>query len=250
MQSGSSVKASATSWLIALGIGTATIVAPLWLVIAGIGPTTAHAGDVTGTITVAADFGTEEPDEGAPRDHGWEEWNGLLPIAPLRFRTQDEISVVLVGEAEAPPIGCAYALRGGGLAPATIVVRTGTDLDIANHDGCAHELYVDDIEGFSAGPVAPGSGRTARMPREAGVFTIRDALYPHVRGHLHVISDLVACARLEPSGAYRFTDVEPGEYTLRAYHRAEVISERTVVVEAGSRATTVPAIRLPAEGGN
>ena len=66
----------------------------------------------------------------------------------------------------------------------------------------------------------------------------------------HVIPDLVACAQLEANGAYRFDDVAPGEYTLRVYHREEVIGERNVVVESDSRATSVPAIRLPEEGGS
>jgi len=211
-----------------------------------------QAGEVTGSIAVAANYSPEESDDDeGPRTFGWEEWNGVLPIRPLRFQVQHELSVVLVQSGSSgSPVGCNYALRNGDLSPSTMVVGTGTDLNIVNHDGCVHELYANDVDSFTAGPVQPGSGRSARMPSSPSVFTVRDALYPHVLGHVHVISDLAACAQLDARGTFRFTDVPAGDYTLRVYHRETVITEQEVTVGSGPRPTSVPSISFPAESSN
>jgi len=208
----------------------------------------ALAGDVSGRITVAPGYRPTAPaDDDAPRDHTWEEWNGVLPVLAVRFRPERELLAVLTGPGSAAPTGCSFRLKNGGLSPSTLAAKAGQDLDIQNLDGCSHELFVEGISEFSPLTTAPQGGRSVRMPSQAGTHLIQDALYPHVQGHLHIVSDLVACGQVQPGGAYRFTDVAPGDYTLRIFHGSEELAQQPVTVEAGSRAsaTTVPAITFP-----
>jgi len=249
MEAGSAGARRATPWsgvlrrtAVAFGL---TLAALLSLTL----PTNALAGDVRGVIEIAPDFHPIEPSLDEPRDHLLEQPNGVVPVAPVRFVAPEELSVVLIGDSAEPPVGCSYALRGGGLTPATMVAKAGTELELENYDGFSYELHVNGIEGFAAGPILPGSIRSIRVPTTVGVFSIHDAVQPHVQGRLHVIPDLVACGVIAANGEYRFRDVVPGEYTVRVYFQDEVVGEDMVVVEDDANVTVVRAISIPSEGG-
>jgi hypothetical protein len=204
------------------------------------------AADVTGSVTVPANAPSPgaRPEATGPRGY-WEEWNGFLDPRPPRFDPRRDLTVVLAGAPAARPRGCSYALAGGDLAPRTLVVQAGATFRIENRGAAAHELHAPGVPELAPLQTAPGSARTASIPRP-GTHRVADRLFPHVRGHLVVVEDLVACGEVAADGSYRFNDVMPGTYTLRVYHRGEVVAEKAA--EVGARNLTIDAItpELPA----
>ncbi len=200
--------------------------------------TTAAAATLSGSVSVPDDFTPPTPASG-PAPYYWEEWNGFLEPRPRRLDPTRDIAVVLVGEGEAPPN--TFELAGGSLLPAVLVASPGSDIQIDNTDGCAHELYSDDIDGFTALSTAPGNARTFAAPA-LGHYQIRDRLYGHVDGHLHVINGLVARAEPDGSGRFSFGDVEPGTYTVKVFYgEREVASSE---VEVGATPVTIDPMAL------
>lgn len=208
---------------------------------------TALAGDVHGTLTIPTDLASMSPapsDEAASRLRYWEEWNGIIDPRPTRVDPAREIAVVLTGagdlvEANQPPL----RLFNGSLEPATVVVRVSTGFQIRNDDGCSYELYADGLDEIAPLQTAPGNPRQLTVSA-AGHWPLADRNYPHVRGHLHALPDLVARAAVEANGNYTFHGVAPGEYVLHVYHGDhEVTSQPVTVTDA---ALTIPAIQVQA----
>lgn len=188
------------------------------------------ASTVVGRLAVPRDLAP------APREdaHYWEEPNGLIGTRELSVDVKRALAVVLTGRlqsGERPD--SRFAFRGGSLMPSTMVVQTGTELRLENTDACSHELYAEDIEGFGPLATASGNTRTLALPGSTGVHVVRDRLYSHVNGHIHVINDLVSRARLDPAGRFQFTDVPPGTYTLKVFYREKEIGSEQVEVPEG-----------------
>jgi uncharacterized protein (DUF2141 family) len=209
---------------------------------------TALAGDVRGALTVPTDLASMVPppaEAAVARSRYWEEWNGFIEARPRRIEVAREIAVVLTGgpasTGEQPP----YRIHNGSLFPSTIVARAGTGIQIRNDDGTAYELFAEGLADFAAIQTAPGNARPVTVGAE-GNWAIRDRLHPHVVGHLHAIPDLVSRAFVEPSGAFVFRGVEPGSYTLRAFHGAREIMTPTPVTVGDARELVVPAIAVSA----
>ena len=188
-------------------------------------PTTVWAGDVRGVINVDRDFRPSANNTHLARSYSLQAPNGSVPITEASFRAPDEVTIVIVGEAASPPLGCSYGMQGGGFTPTTMVTRVGSQLTLDNRDGLSYELYSPEIDALASAPIAPGSERTIPMPNTPGVHVIRDRVQPHVRGMLHVIPNLVACGQIDDDGDYRFRDVPPGEYSVRVYFQGRVIVE-------------------------
>ena len=201
---------------------------------------TAAAIPVRGTLEVPRDFAPPQP-TGAAAGFYWEEWNGVLEPRPRRLDVPRRISVVLLGQTEGERPDSTVRLEGGALTPSTLVVQAGSTLRIQNTDGAAHELYSDSIEGFSALQTAPGNARTVQLPSEAGHHVIRDRLYPHVVGHLHLVPNLVARGEVGSDGRYLFADVPEGNYTLEVHYDDRKLHSQQVEV---SGALNVDPVRL------
>ncbi|MGD8280693.1 MAG: carboxypeptidase-like regulatory domain-containing protein [Gemmatimonadota bacterium] len=205
--------------------------------------TTAAAATLSGSVSIPDGFTPPAPDTGAAPFY-WEEWNGFLEPSPRRLDPRRDIAVVLVGEGDAPPNH--FELSGGSLLPQVLVASPGSDIQITNTDGCAHELYSDDIDGLTALSTAPGNARSFEAPA-LGHYRIRDRLYAHVDGYLHVITGLVARAEPDASGRFTFDDVEPGTYTVKVFYKEREVASSEV--EVGTTAITIDpmALQLAAE---
>jgi hypothetical protein len=192
---------------------------------------TAAAVPVTGTLQIPRDLA---PQAGAGRDqpasYYWQERNGFLDTQDERVDPQREMAVVLVGETEGDRPDSSIKLWGGDFLPSTVVVQAGSQLHIQNTDACAHELFSDDLAEFAPLQTAPGNARSHPMPADAGHHVIRDRVYPHIVGHLHVVTDLAARASVGADGRFRFEDVPPGTYTLKVYFRENEVGSREIEV--------------------
>ncbi len=171
----------------------------------------------------------------------WELENGVKEVVRDRVPAR-ELAVVLVGEG---PSTVAERIEvpfsGGALSPSTLVVRVGTTLRMRNDDEIGHELYAEGLDGFSAEATSPKAIRSVHLTKP-GSYALRDKLATHARSYLHVLPDLVAVAKLEPSGAFVFSDVPAGKYQLKVFHGRELVSEKAV--EVAEKALTLDAFAL------
>jgi hypothetical protein len=189
----------------------------------------ARAGDIKGLLR-APDGYVPTPGADERKPYYWEEWNGFLDPRPRRVDMRRELAVVLLGPGQPGAENRAsITLTGGSLSPSTTVVRPDTILRIENRDDFAHELFAEGLDGFSAEATSSGQARTVRVT-QAGNWPIRDRQVPHVRGHLHVIANLAAVATVEANGEYKFTNVAPGQYTVKVLHGANEVASATAQV--------------------
>ncbi len=210
-------------------------------------PLVVHAGDVRGTLTIAADYGVPtvaETDAARSRARYWEEWNGVLDARPPRIDAAREIAVVLTGSGppadDQPPV----RLLNGSLLPSTVVARAGTQLRIQNLDGIEYFVYAEGNDEVAAQQTAPESVRPVTLTA-TGNWPLRDRTYGHVQGHLHVIPDLVARGEVTADGHYVFHGVAPGTYHLHVFRGAHEIADPQEVVVTDAP-LTVPAIAVRA----
>ena len=196
----------------------------------------ASAESIEGSVRSGAK--KSSPSEDAGKDHYWRVWNGALPERPVAG-DYDDVLAVLTGKFTGPPIGCTFRFRGGALDPSTLAARTGTQVRVENRDSFTHQLAVQGLAGFTPLEAGPGKARVISVP-PGGPWALSDEIYGHVDGHLHSMRELVACAKVEPNGSFRFDGVPPGPYSLRilrgskqvAVHRVTVPSGKTLQIDA------------------
>lgn len=226
------------------GRSSRALIVMLVLTIAAATTATAVAIDIRGTLRVPSEFGqpARETEVERRRNRYWEEWNGFLDPRTRGFDAARDLAVVLTGEGEMVEHEDRFAIANGALWPTTLVERAGGRVQIVNTDSVTHRLYAEGLEGFGDTPLSPGRVRPVNVPT-AGDWSIRDRLYDHVRGHLHVIPDLIARATVQSNGDYHFANVNPGTYTLKIFHGSEMIhSQEGIVVE--EREVTIELVRL------
>ncbi len=203
----------------------------------------AFAVPVRGSLLIPKEMLGRVVRDGTDR-HYWKIWNGKLGPAPSPVDAGAMVGVALTGPRGKGAAGCSYRLQDGDLTPSTLVVPKSTAITIENTDSFTHQLTAEGVEGFSAIGTAPGNARRVQFAR-SGHFVIRDALFPHVEGHVHVLNDLVACGRVTSTGGFAFEDIEPGSYRLRVFFRGHELKNQPVVVPDGSEMRLEP-IRIDA----
>ena len=205
---------------IRLGVGCAAVV----LVTLGGVSAESIEGSIKGSPSMDAHSDSEA------KDHYWRVWNGALPEQrdPGHF---DDVLAVLTGKFTGPPIGCTYRFSGGALEPSTLAGRTGTQIRVENRDAFTHQLAVEGLPGFTPLEAGPGKARVIALPA-GGPWQLSDDIYGHVDGYLHSIRELVACARVNESGKFRFDDIPPGPYSLRIFRGSEQVAAHRVTVPA------------------
>jgi len=205
-------------------IVTASIVVALVTVIA----TSVAARELEGKLILGAYKPPSEPQ--TRRSYYWELENGFMEVSRSRIDATRELAVVLLGDKasngkQRVEIECS----GGSLLPSTVVVQKGSTLRIHNKDEIAHELYAKGLKGFGPEATSPRAIRSIKLS-EAGNWQLFDRIVNHVRGHLHVLPNLVAVAKVSASGGYTFSGVEPGNYELKVFHGAKALIEKSIEV--------------------
>lgn len=202
-------------------------------------PGVVAAVPVTGRVQVTGSLG-----EGARVDRqNWEVPNGVVAPNKDELPLERELAVVLVGATGVrEPSGCAYTLRGGDFSRRTMVASVGGSLKLSNRDGCTHELVAEGLSALKGAALGPG--QTVEQAVSApGHFVIRDRLYAHIEGHLHVVAGLASCGDVSNKGVVRFGDVPPGPYELKVFRGPKELASRKVEV-TNRRDVTLPTVEV------
>ena len=165
-------------------------------------------------------------------------WNGALP-EQREAEDFGDVLAVLTGKVIGPPLGCRFSYRGGALDPSTVVARPGSQVRIANRDSFTHEPAVEGLAGFTPLEVSPGKARVISVPA-GGPWPLSDRIYGHVKGYLHSIRDLVACASVTSDGKFQFDEVPPGTYSLRILRGSDQVAARRITVSVGKTVRVDP----------
>jgi hypothetical protein len=200
----------------------------------------AAAAGIKGKLILGAYKPAPPPSEAVRPLFYWELENGFKEVAKNRVNAENEIAVVLLGKTKGedkPDIEIAFS--GGGLRPATVVVKKGTTLRIRNKDEIAHELYAVDKGGIQAEATSPRAIRSIHLDK-AGSWALRDRLITHLRAHLHVLPNLAAVATVKANGEFAFDGVAPGKYTLKVFHGSTELASRPVEVAEDGAMTLDP----------
>jgi len=217
----------------------------LLTLIAGAGLSSgADATDVKGSVRAMGD--AKAAPESGVRPAYWQEWNGFIEPKKPQVDLSREVAVVLIGAA--PMRDAAnVVLRDGQLTPSTVVMQAGTSLRVRNEDDFVHQLFAEGLKAFDPVETSAGQGRQVQID-QAGVFPVRDALAPHVRGTLHVLAKLSAVASPQADGTFVFPEVAPGDYTLKVFRGATEVSSATLSVE-DSRELVIDPINIDLRAG-
>jgi hypothetical protein len=190
--------------------------------------TTAAARNLEGRLVLGAYKPPPAPQ--VRPSYYWELENGVKEVTRDRVDAPRELAVVLVGgDASDGSQRVEIEFFGGSLLPSTVVVKKGSTLRIHNKDEIAHELYAKGLKGFGPEATSPRAIRSIELSK-AGSWQLFDRVVTHVRGHLHVLPNLVATAKVNPKGAFSFKDVEPGSYKLKVFHGAKVLVEKPIEI--------------------
>jgi hypothetical protein len=128
--------------------------------------------------------------------------------------------------------------------PSTLAVRVGATVLIRNDDEIAHELFAQGLPGFSAEATSPRGRRSVNL-QEAGSWSLHDKIVPHVRGHLHVLPNLVAVGSPDAEGAFAFKGLAPGKYVLKVLHGERELASQEL--ELATQELKLDPITLTAE---
>ena len=158
----------------------------------------------------------------------WRVWNGVVPLRSSRTM-YDDLTVVLTGAGRSQLSTCSYSMIDGGIKPTTWVVRKNTPIKVSNQNAWTHELHASGLASFKAEKTKRGSSRRIAI-KEKGSAPIADRIHAHVRGHIHAINDLVACAKITSTGQFSIDSVRPGQYMIRIFRGPDEIHKASVSI--------------------
>jgi hypothetical protein len=197
----------------------------LCALLAGLGVTATALGvDVKGSVRTS-----QEPKNDpikATRAPYFQEWNGFIEPRKRTVDLAREVAIVLIG-GEGTRDAATAKLKDGTLTPSTIVMQAGTQLRIRNEDDFVHQLHAEGLKSFD--PIETASGQSRQIQVDTtGQFPIADKLAPHVQGHLHVLANVAFVTYPNADGAYSFSDVPAGHYTLKIFRGASEVSSTEI----------------------
>jgi hypothetical protein len=150
-------------------------------------------------------------------------WREPSPTVKAEFRNLSgyapkEVCVAaLASSPQAPPaLPLLITVGGGRTTPVTVVVAPGTRLHFENRDPFPHRLYAVGQSSFPPGDMVAMAARDWTAPGP-GKYELRDELSPSVRSWVVVEPHTATVAYPTPQGVFSFSQLAPGEYTLKAY---------------------------------
>lgn len=126
--------------------------------------------------------------------------------------------------------------------PHVLPVLMGTSVDFPNNDEVRHNVFTPSEVGgkFNLGQYPKGTTKTVTFDKP-GVVTLLCNTHTEMSAYILVLeTPYAAVTEVESgqrAGRYTLTDVPPGTYVLKAWHRRATESEQTVEVTAGKTVT-------------
>ncbi len=171
--------------------------------------------------------------------------NGLIPVRPLKPAPHTRLAVVLTGRpgSAAAHMSCTLRLHGATFFPATFVGPANAAIELENRDSLTHHVYGENLDSLKPEPTEPGRTRSFKVDK-AGHWLLKDQLYHHITGHLHIRDDVTQCSSVNRRGSFSFRDVPAGTYVLRVFFREHELLKQKIRVEEKDT-TKVDPIVLP-----
>lgn len=150
-------------------------------------------------------------------------------VRTLRAHLHKEVCVVaLAAEGKKLDQPLRMVVSGGRASPVTLVVAQGQEIQLENHDPWPHQIYeVTGKGGLGDGTMA-AQGTRKWTPPGPGKYEIRDRISPSIRSWVVVEPKTAGIAYPTRKGDFAI-DLEPGAYTLRAYHNGEPVGDELPV---------------------
>jgi plastocyanin len=130
------------------------------------------------------------------------------------------------------PVQASMATEGKQFLPHLVVAPVGSTIAFPNHDGFKHNVFSLSPEGtFDLGLYGRGEGRTHTFG-SAGIIRVYCNVHAQMRGIVRVVPSGL-WTKPAADGAFRISEVPPGEYTLHVWHEraAEEVTQNVVVRE-------------------
>ena len=137
-----------------------------------------------------------------------------------------EVAIAALGDGPRPSGTVTMHISGGRTTPVTVVLAEGQNVQFVNHDPFTHMLYsVTEGNGMMAAEKTDKDKQRTWKPPKAGVYEVRDKLFPSVRSWIVVEPNVVAMGTPINANEFVVPDLTPGSYELRAYFSGKAVGK-------------------------
>jgi hypothetical protein len=140
------------------------------------------------------------------------EYRNLFGYAPKEVC----IAALASSPQQPPSLPLLITVGGGRTTPVTVVVAPGTRLHFENRDPFPHRLYAVGQSSFPPGDMVAMAARDWTAPGP-GKYELRDEASPSVRSWVVVDPHVATVAYPNAQGVFSFSQLQPGEYTVKAF---------------------------------
>ncbi len=198
----------------------------------------AHAAKVSAKITVSKEYiealeAKEAASDGAgSKECYWKLPNAIIPVEPPRVRFGSDIAAVLFKDG-APPAGpdelTTVRVQAGEMEKNVVVARPKSSVRFLNVSPYNQELYCSQIPVFKPEIQSGDQVRIIEFPTE-GVFEIHSKQFTSFLAYVVVTEGKTV--DVKPDGTIN-EELEPGQYTLKIFHKGKWIHKQSFTVEGG-----------------
>jgi plastocyanin len=121
--------------------------------------------------------------------------------------------------------------------PYVLPVLAGTTVEFHNSDNLQHNVFGVGAAEFNLGNWTKGITREQTF-NKPGEVSILCNVHPEMEAHILVLQNPYF-ARPDKSGAFRISNVPPGQYVLRAWYRGKIKKQNVTVPASGSVTVTL-----------
>ncbi|MCC6750951.1 MAG: carboxypeptidase regulatory-like domain-containing protein [Deltaproteobacteria bacterium] len=179
----------------------------------------------------------------------WQFPNDTLDILPPLMDVRRSMVVVLDGApaSGAPSVAPQLVIEDSRVVPSVLPVSPGARVRFVNRDPVTHLLEPVGQSGMAPQRVGPGE-TIEQTFAAAGAHAVRCSETPHVQATV-LVTPHKQVALPDGTGAFRFADVPPGNYTLRVWHQGQWIHAQPFAVKGKTVVAVEVQLPLPRPAG-